>query len=559
MLHWKSLLVGLIVMLLTVPGVSGETLFEEDFDGGQSIDDMSKAWQFQTGQWELKSGALQGSDCPDGWIAAGAKAGKNSWKDYKVSLRMKMASRGSDWRDGPWIGFRHRDGNNAYTVGFYNRMTALHKASKGKLTGDQNELATSPYTLEDSGWHDVDIYAAGNTVGVAVDGKMILAAKDQGFNDSPAVESGGIVLGARRWANSSGHTRVLFDNVSVETISSVPAGVKNLMEKQREIEAFKQAQAERSFTNVPRKVLAFYYPWYGTPDGLGRWRGWRGVDRDEENIANTAHYPEGGPYDSHDVDVIDGHIKQARTHGIDAFISSWWGPRDYTDRALPKILDRAEEHGLEVSVYWETVPGSGERQIRKGVNDIEYLMENYADHPAFLKVDGKPVIFVYGRIMQQVHSQQWCEIIPRARKQTGRDFVLIADGYTEENARLFEGVHTYNPVPWVVDTPPAELPEKAEGRYESAVQVARQFKKLSCLTVIPGYKDTQIREPGLDAKRHGGRTYHTLWQEAIEAKPDWVLITTWNEWYEGSTIETSVEYGDKYLELTDHYASEFTK
>ena len=559
MLRWKSLLVALFVMLFAAGGVSGETLLKEDFNGYESAADATPPWQMQAGEWDLTDGALQGSDCPNGWIAAGVKTGKSSWKDYKLSLHMKMVSRGSDWRDGPWIGFRHRDGRNAYTVGFYNRMTALHKVSEGKLTGDQNELATSPYTLKDSRWHEVDIYAVGETIGVAVDGRMILAAKDEGFNGVPAVESGGIVLAARRWANSSGHTRVMFDDVSVETLSSVPAEVKNLLEKQREIEAVKQAQAERSFTDVPRKVLAFYYPWYGTPEGMGRWRGWNGVNREEKGIANTAHYPEGGPYHSQDVDVIDRHIRQARASGIDAFISSWWGPRDYSDRAMPKILDRAEEHGLEVTVYWETVPGSGERQIRKGVSDIEYLLENYADHPAFLKVGGKPVIFVYGRIMGQVHPNQWCEIIPRARKKTGRDFLLIADGYTEGNARLFEGVHTYNPAPWVVNTPPDKLPEKAEGRYENAVRVARKFSKISCLTVIPGYKDTQIREPGLDAKRHGGRTYRTLWQEAIDAGPDWVLITTWNEWYEGSTIEPSAEYGDQYLELTEEYAAEFTE
>jgi hypothetical protein len=51
--------------------------------------------------------------------------------------------------------------------------------------------------------------------------------------------------------------------------------------------------------------------------------------------------------------------------------------------------------------------------------------------------------------------------------------------------------------------------------------------------------------------------YRTLWRKAIQADPDWVVITSWNEWYEGSEIEPSVEYGKKYLRLTEEFARQF--
>ena len=47
----------------------------------------------------------------------------------------------------------------------------------------------------------------------------------------------------------------------------------------------------------------------------------------------------------------------------------------------------------------------------------------------------------------------------------------------------------------------------------------------------------------------GGQTYRVLWEEAIKADPDWVLITSWNEWHEGSEIEPSWEDGDVYVKL----------
>ena len=45
--------------------------------------------------------------------------------------------------------------------------------------------------------------------------------------------------------------------------------------------------------------------------------------------------------------------------------------------------------------------------------------------------------------------------------------------------------------------------------------------------------------------------------EAITAAPDWVLITSWNEWHEGSELEASVEYGSRILDSTTAFSREF--
>jgi hypothetical protein len=58
-------------------------------------------------------------------------------------------------------------------------------------------------------------------------------------------------------------------------------------------------------------------------------------------------------------------------------------------------------------------------------------------------------------------------------------------------------------------------------------------------------------------QRWGGETYRVLWQEAVAASPDYVLITSWNEWHEGSEIEPSVEYGSVMLNDTAVFAREF--
>ena len=44
---------------------------------------------------------------------------------------------------------------------------------------------------------------------------------------------------------------------------------------------------------------------------------------------------------------------------------------------------------------------------------------------------------------------------------------------------------------------------------------------------------------------------------AMNARSDWVLITSFNEWHEGSEIEPSVEWGDRFIDSTRALSREF--
>ncbi len=318
----------------------------------------------------------------------------------------------------------------------------------------------------------------------------------------------------------------------------------------------KQRQAVR-YQRVPREVLAFYYTWYGRPERQGRWVHWGSVDPDAHDISQSTHYPALGAYDSHDRQVIDRHIAQAKQHGLTGFIATWWGRGTYDDRAFATLLERAAAQDFKVTVYWETAPGKDAAQVAQAIDDLSYVLQRYAESEAFLKVDGKPVLFVYGRVMDQMPLGAWPAIFEGVRQRYGRDFALIADGYSEAYARLFDGVHTYNICGWVRDQSPDALRRASAASFSSAVQLARSQGKISCLTIIPGYDDTKIRKPGLKAERQNGETYRVLWDEATRADPDWILITSWNEWHEGSEIEPSWEDGEKYLQLTKPFAERF--
>lgn len=322
---------------------------------------------------------------------------------------------------------------------------------------------------------------------------------------------------------------------------------------------FLKARKSGAQTGMPvsPKVLAFYYTWYGTPENHGNWVHWGKVNPEKHDISASTHYPTIGAYDSHDPGTIDYHIQLAQDHGVDAFICTWWGQGRFDDRAFVTVLERAKEKGFEVTIYWETVPGKGNVKITNAVDDLAYVLERYGSHPAFLKLNGKPVIFVYGRVMGQVAMSEWAQIITLAQERTGKDFLLIADGYRDGYARMFDGIHTYNICALVQGKSVDELREFSRQSFASAVRTARKRGKLSCITIIPGYDDTKIRTPGINAERLDGEAYKVFWEEAIAAKPDWILITSWNEWHEGSEIEPSWEDGDKYIKMTGEYSARF--
>ena len=322
-----------------------------------------------------------------------------------------------------------------------------------------------------------------------------------------------------------------------------------------------EAPSERAgeeHSAVSRRVMTFYYPWYGTPDGpggAGRTVHWGRIDAANKDIEASTNYPELGAYDSHDPKLIDQHCRWAKRAGIDTFIVSWWGHNSYCDRAMDKILDSCRRNGLKACIYYETVPGP--KTPQSAADDIVKVLNKYGRHPAHLKVNGKPVVFVYGRALNELGLTAWLKAIEIINKKYKEGVTAIGDQFSRGSAQVFDGVHTYNTAGSLRGKTPPDVRKWAPGTYRSWVQLADQAGKVSTITVIPGYDDTKIRKPGLIVERYNTKLYRVQWEEAIKADPHWILITSFNEWHEGSEIEPSLEHKRQYLDLTGEYAERF--
>lgn len=325
--------------------------------------------------------------------------------------------------------------------------------------------------------------------------------------------------------------------------------------------------------HVPPLVLTFYYPWYGIPSTPavptapgGRahrdtFIHWEGVNPDNKSIDSSTHYPALGAYDSHDPEVIRTHIRQAKDAGIDAFIVSWWGKGTFEDEAMRPILDGCAAGGLKACIYYEQVakPGTPESVAAEFAD----ILKRYGDDPAYLKVNrgghDRPVIFIYGRALQQLGLKKWKTAARLIADADGPDPILIGDDFGDEALAIFDGAHSYAPMGDL--NAALKKGETTQHWIDRAMpwwaNHPRDKGKISTITVFPGYDDTKIRHPGMKVDRDDGKLYQTLWREAAAAGPDWILITSFNEWHEGSEIEPSLEDGDRYLRLTAQGAAAF--
>ncbi len=283
-------------------------------------------------------------------------------------------------------------------------------------------------------------------------------------------------------------------------------------------------------------VLAFYYPWY---------------DEATWTYDKLSDLP-AEPYASRDRGVMGRQIDQAKAAGIDAFLVAWYGPGggpNQTETNLAAMLEEANARGFKVGVLFETTSpffgGSGDVTAA-----LQHLLGTHANHPAFLRADGRPVVFFWRPTLYGVDT--WRAI--RSQADPNYSSLWISEGVDTSYLAVFDGHHLYSNT-W---NPPADL-TATNAKFAALVEQARQSTgayKLWVATVMPGYDDTRIRG-GFARDRAGGAYYAQSWQAAIASRPNWIVINSFNEWPEGSYIEPSAAFGDLFIGLSATYSAQF--
>ena len=288
-------------------------------------------------------------------------------------------------------------------------------------------------------------------------------------------------------------------------------------------------------------VIAQYYAWY---------------DTDSFGPALTADMPV-RTYNSDDPATIERQIKEARSAGIDALAVSWLGPGNRTDKNLDKIMAQGAALGMRALITFETdKPEFGDQG--KIIAGLSYVRDKLFPRNTWLRVDGRPVLMFWRPSAVAVQPGQapldaWRSI--REQVDPEHRQLWIMEGLDWDYLQVFDGQFGYS-IAWSLNV--ANTLNSWQRRVR-AQEAALGQPKIFIGTVMPGYDDTKVRPApeGFARDRENGGYLAQTWQAAIDAGAQWVNLTSYNEWIEGSQIEPSVSYGNQYLGSNKEWSDRF--
>ena len=256
------------------------------------------------------------------------------------------------------------------------------------------------------------------------------------------------------------------------------------------------------------ETAIFYYAWFGTPEGDGEYHHWQQGGSAPPVQVGSSYYPTRGTYSSSDTVVLTAQMREIGSAGVGTVIVSWWGRGSLEDRRLPLVLAAARAEGLTVAAHLEPYGG---RTVASTGDDIAYL-----------RALGVADFYVWASV--ELPDEEW-----RALNGSLDGVRLFANTNLPGRAAAggFDGVYTYD----VLLYDGSFFPRYCEQ--------ARRLELLCAPSVGPGYDarratpDTRVRP------RRSGATYDAMWRGAIRARADIVTVTSYNEWHEGTQIESA--------------------
>lgn len=324
------------------------------------------------------------------------------------------------------------------------------------------------------------------------------------------------------------------------------------------------------------KIFAHYYGWY---------------DEDKWNLPYTNN-PILGEYKTTDKLTIQSHISWAKRAGLGGFSISWHGKDSITDKTLREAfipqLDSEDEFYFFAFVETPDILGISQGKVidfnalsnptmtygDKFIEQINYLANSYFHHPKYYRIGQKPVVFIY-LVRDMINYEKYFEILTAQLKDRGIELYMIADVIAWQNPNdgisvpegkilnwnflgaYFSAITGYNMFHPKISQ--KDFLNKIKEQWRLFKNKANEFKLDFLPFIFPGYDDRKLRGANREIIARSSEFYKEFWKmlhdNFIESKTPLVLLTSFNEWHEGTEIEPSAQYGFDYLDLTNSFGN----
>lgn len=312
------------------------------------------------------------------------------------------------------------------------------------------------------------------------------------------------------------------------------------------------------------KIGAYYYIWSGIPSN-NHWN---------EDIKGT---PFLGYYNSNDLRIADQHILLAMQHGIDFFAVSWIGEGNWHQGDF-NIIDQNLRSGLlkaprlkdfSFCLFYETVLvldnalNENRNFTEIFIKDMVYASQQYFSNPSYLRVNGEPVLFVYNvpYLYQKLKAQDVHQLLDNVRQQLAgneANLYTIGDmggGPSPPNSSS-DWLYSMNATTNYFFSDPkkgwgGEL-EDAKTYYPQWLSTMNSKGIAFVPDVYPGFNNTNNTNasPPWVVLPRDVTSFSNMLGTAIsntDSNLGIVMITSWNEWMEGTQVEPSMEESELFL------------
>lgn len=182
----------------------------------------------------------------------------------------------------------------------------------------------------------------------------------------------------------------------------------------------------------------------------------------------------------------------------------------------------------------------GAKSLEAHKGEVEHVWKNYATNPQYKMINGKPLIIMYNSIeSNDCFNCNWDD---------SRFTVRRAGGMIDGTNPILQKYASEGIWGWVMKSPLIISPE--------------------AITVTPGWDTKHLGRGTTPIERDSGSYYMKQWLTAIKNNPRNIIIASWNDWGEETSIEPAVSvtgpkwvdsYGtevpDYYLQITTAYGN----